>query len=266
MRKHRKEKDLGGGERGWGVFSSRCEGKEILGRLLGNTACPRWFNGKESICRKWTFDPCVGKICGKGNGNPLQFLIRIVPWTEEPGGLQSVGSHWVRHYWADWAWLSDWACIQGPCWVTSSLSTSLATGNRRPNTFIEKAQLTGVQAWSVFIFFQQLLSNCVLCHTSPLASSSPVDSLSRLQNSFLSLFTTETVSLQYQKLQDRRQLWLQQLGDEGRLGWGWVLNCPPQAYKSCARPALRQKKEPRVSNRVTDGLMDGGTCVFEVRS
>lgn len=52
MRKHREEKDLEGGERGWGVFSSRCEGKEILGRLLGNTACARWFNGKESICRK----------------------------------------------------------------------------------------------------------------------------------------------------------------------------------------------------------------------
>ena len=74
---------------------------------------------------------------------------------------------------------------------------------------------------------------------------------------------TETVSLQYQKLQE---LWLQQLGEEGRLGWGWVLNCPPQAYKSCARPALRQKKEARVSNRVTNGLTDGGACVFEVRS
>lgn len=41
MRKHREEKDLGGGERGCRVLSSRCEGKETLGRLLGNTACPR---------------------------------------------------------------------------------------------------------------------------------------------------------------------------------------------------------------------------------
>lgn len=65
---------------------------------------------------------------------------------------------------------------------------------------------------------------------------------------------TETVSLQYQKLQE---LWLQQLGEEGRLGWGWVLGNPPQAYKSCACPALRQKKEARVSNRVTNGLTDG---------
>lgn len=47
---------------------------------------------------------------------------------------------------------------------------------------------------------------------------------------------TETVSLQYPKLQDRVKLWLQQLGDEGGLGWGWVLTCPPQAYKSCAGP------------------------------
>ena len=77
---------------------------------------------------------------------------------------------------------------------------------------------------------------------------------------------TETVSLQYPKLQDRVKLWLQQLGDEGGLRWGWVLTCPPQAYKSCAGPALRQKEEPRGSNRVTSGLMDGGACVFEVRS
>lgn len=46
---------------------------------------------------------------------------------------------------------------------------------------------------------------------------------------------------------------------------GWVLNCPPQAYKSCACPALRQKKEARVSNRVTNGLTDG-ELIFEVRS
>ena len=32
------------------------------------------------------------------NGNPLQFLAWIVPWTEELGGLQSVESQWVRHY------------------------------------------------------------------------------------------------------------------------------------------------------------------------
>ena len=30
---------------------------------------------------------------GGGNGNPLQYSSWEIPWTEEPGGLQSVGSH-----------------------------------------------------------------------------------------------------------------------------------------------------------------------------
>ena len=34
---------------------------------------------------------------GEGNGNPLQFLAWRMPWTEEPGGLQSMGSQRVRH-------------------------------------------------------------------------------------------------------------------------------------------------------------------------
>ena len=28
---------------------------------------------------------------GKGNSNPLQFLAWEIPWTEEPGGVQSMG-------------------------------------------------------------------------------------------------------------------------------------------------------------------------------
>ena len=40
----------------------------------------------------------VGAICGtgisleEGNGNPLQHLAWEIPWTQEPGGLQSMGS------------------------------------------------------------------------------------------------------------------------------------------------------------------------------
>ena len=30
---------------------------------------------------------------GEGNGNPLQYLAWKSPWTEEPGGLQSMGLH-----------------------------------------------------------------------------------------------------------------------------------------------------------------------------
>ena len=38
---------------------------------------------------------------GEGNGNPLQYSCLRIPWTEEPGGLLSMGSHRVRHDWND---------------------------------------------------------------------------------------------------------------------------------------------------------------------
>ena len=32
-----------------------------------------------------------GRSPGEGGGNPLQFLAWEIPWTKEPGGVQSVG-------------------------------------------------------------------------------------------------------------------------------------------------------------------------------
>ena len=40
--------------------------------------------------------PGWGRSPGGGNGNPPQYSGRI-PWTEEPGGLQSVGLQRVGH-------------------------------------------------------------------------------------------------------------------------------------------------------------------------
>ena len=34
---------------------------------------------------------------GEGNGNPLQYSCLENSWTEEPGGLQSMGSQKVGH-------------------------------------------------------------------------------------------------------------------------------------------------------------------------
>ena len=39
--------------------------------------------------------PGSGKFPGEGNGNPLQYFAWRIPWTEEPGGLQSMGSQRV---------------------------------------------------------------------------------------------------------------------------------------------------------------------------
>ena len=32
------------------------------------------------------------RVPGKTNGNPFQYSCWEIPWTEEPGGLQSIGS------------------------------------------------------------------------------------------------------------------------------------------------------------------------------
>ena len=36
--------------------------------------------------------PGLGRSPGVGNGNPLQYSVRKIPQTEEPGRLQSLGS------------------------------------------------------------------------------------------------------------------------------------------------------------------------------
>ena len=41
--------------------------------------------------------PGSGRSPGGGNGNHSSILAWEIPWTEEPGGLQSMGSQRVRH-------------------------------------------------------------------------------------------------------------------------------------------------------------------------
>ena len=41
--------------------------------------------------------PGWGRSPGGGHGNPLHYSCLGIPWTEEPGRLQSVGSQRVRH-------------------------------------------------------------------------------------------------------------------------------------------------------------------------
>ena len=39
----------------------------------------------------------LGRFPGGGHGNPLQYSCLENPWTEEPGGLWSMGLHRVGH-------------------------------------------------------------------------------------------------------------------------------------------------------------------------
>ena len=61
---------------------------------------PGGSDSKESACnaRDLGLIPGWARSPGEENGNPLQYSWRI-PWTEEPGGLQSKGLQIVGHDW-----------------------------------------------------------------------------------------------------------------------------------------------------------------------
>ena len=60
---------------------------------------PGGLDGKASACNAGDPGsvPGSGRSPGEGNGNPLQYVAWRIPWTEEPGGLQSTGSQRVGH-------------------------------------------------------------------------------------------------------------------------------------------------------------------------
>ena len=68
--------------------------------LLG---IPLWLMGKESTCqcrcgKSHRFGPWVRKIpLEKGMTAHSSILAWKIPWTEEPGSVQSVGSQRFRH-------------------------------------------------------------------------------------------------------------------------------------------------------------------------
>ena len=63
-----------------------------------NLSVPGGSDGKESACNPGDLGsvPGLRRTPGEGNGNPFQYSWRI-PWTEEPGGLQSLGLQRVGH-------------------------------------------------------------------------------------------------------------------------------------------------------------------------
>ena len=63
---------------------------------------PGGSDGKESACSAEeagdpSLIPGLGRSPGKGNGNHSSILAWRIPWTEEPGGLQSLGLQRVGH-------------------------------------------------------------------------------------------------------------------------------------------------------------------------
>ena len=54
-----------------------------------------------SVCRLCSMEKEMATLSG--------ILAWRIPWTKKPGGLQSVGSHRVRHDWIDWARMHGWS-------------------------------------------------------------------------------------------------------------------------------------------------------------
>ena len=78
----------------------------IIKICLGLTVhrLPRWRSGEGSTCQcrryeRHEFDPGSRRSPREGNGSLSSILAWEIPWTEEPGGLQSMGSQRVRHNW-----------------------------------------------------------------------------------------------------------------------------------------------------------------------
>ena len=68
-------------------------------RKLMSTGLPRWLSDKESACNEGDMGsiPGLGRSPRRGAWQlTLLFLAGESPWTEEPGGLQSIGSQRVR--------------------------------------------------------------------------------------------------------------------------------------------------------------------------
>ena len=68
-------------------------------RLFSLKGFPRWPVVKNPPANAGDAGliPGSGRSPGGGNGNHSSILAWEIPWTEEPGGLQSMGSQRVRH-------------------------------------------------------------------------------------------------------------------------------------------------------------------------
>ena len=70
---------------------------------MGLFGLPQWLSGKESTCDAEDAGglgliPESGRSPGGGHGHHSNVVACVIPWAEEPGGLQPIGSQRVRHH------------------------------------------------------------------------------------------------------------------------------------------------------------------------
>ena len=75
--------------------------RPVLGIAIAidSVGFPGGSEGKESACNAGDPGsiPGLGRCPGDGNSNPSGILAWRIPWTEEPGGLQSMGLPRIGH-------------------------------------------------------------------------------------------------------------------------------------------------------------------------
>ena len=96
----------------WELVMDREAWRAVIHSAKSRTRLSDWtelnWSGKEPTCqcrrhKKHVFDPWVRKSPGGGHSNPFQYSCLEIPWTEEPGGLQSMGLQRVGHDWSNLA-------------------------------------------------------------------------------------------------------------------------------------------------------------------
>ena len=113
--------------------------------------------GKESACKAGHPGsiPGSGRSFGEGNGNPLQIVAWRIPWTEEPGGPQSMGSWRVGHNWAT----NTTATPPSQVWPDPSQMPAVRPISQMPVAWPSPS----VQEWAVSLFHL----SAVTCHLYP---------------------------------------------------------------------------------------------------
>ena len=100
-------------------------------------------------CKRNRVDSWVGKIPWRRHGKPLQYSCLEIPWTEEPGGIQSIGPQksWTQlntHTHACWhlnqsLWPEEMGNIDGSGMICSFLYSGQALKlAHRPQTLYQK--------------------------------------------------------------------------------------------------------------------------------
>ena len=83
-----------------GIFwSDKCVLLLDLGFVIRIYGLPRWLSAKNLPANAGDTGliPGLGRSPGVGNGNPPKIITGKIPWTEEPGRLQSLGLQRVGH-------------------------------------------------------------------------------------------------------------------------------------------------------------------------